>query len=112
MSYILQKIRPEVMIGWMIAMSHISLSLVGLGPNITHTALFCRKDCKYVLRNKETHAFSSENTILNKENIGEGSHTVTVLEKLFSSHHKEVQKITYRQRTGKYLFPNVKGFKL
>ena len=49
--------------------------------------------------------FISENTILNKKNIGEGSHTVTVLEKRSSSYHKEVQRIAYRQRTGKCLLP-------
>ena len=49
---------------------------------------------------------------LNKKNIGEGSHTVTVLEKRSSSYYKEVQRIAYRQRTGKCLLPNAKRFKL
>ena len=35
-----------------------------------------------------------------------------VLEKRSSSYHKEVQRIPYRQRTGKSLLPNAKGFKL
>ena len=63
--------------------------------------------------NKETKciiAFISENTILNKKNIGEGSHTVTVLEKRSSTYHKEVQEISYTQHTEKCLLPNVKIF--
>ena len=55
--------------------------------------------------------YISENTILNKkENLR--SHAVTVLEKRSSSYHKEVQRIAYRQRTGKNLLPNAKGVKL
>ena len=42
---------------------------------------------------------------LNKKNIGEGSHTVTVLEKRSSSYYKEVQRIAYR-----CLLPNAKRF--
>ena len=55
---------------------------------------------------RKHYVFISENTILNKNNIGEGLHTVTVLEKRSSSYHKEVQRIAYRQRTGKCLLPN------
>ena len=65
--------------------------------------------------NKETkciHVFINEIIILNKKNIGKGSHTVTVLEKRSSTYHKEVQRIAYRQHTGKCLLPNVKRFKL
>ena len=56
------------------------------------------------------HVFTSENTILNKKNIGEGSHTVIILEKLSTSYHKEFQRIAY-ERTGNCL-PNAKRFKL
>ena len=85
----------------------------------SNTALHCfvlqRKliySIKYVVYEIRRHNFISENTILNKKNIAEGSHSVTVLEKLSFSYNKEVQTIAYRQYTGKCLLPNVKRFKL
>ena len=54
----------------------------------------------------------SKNTILNKKNIGEGSHTVTVLEKRSSSYHKRFKGSHTDNVLGKYLLPNMKRFKL
>ena len=105
-------------------MSHISLSLVGSKwGQIQHSHCFVlqRKlnySIKYVVHEirrqfaKCIHVFIRKNTILNKKNIGKGSHTVTILEKRSSSCHKEVRRITCRQRTGKFLLPNAKRFKL
>ena len=82
--------------------SSISRSLVGvkIGSN---TALHCfvlqkklSYSIKYVVyeirrQNRFMYVFTSENTILNNKNIGEGSHTITVLGEKISFHHKEVQ---------------------
>ena len=44
---------------------------------------------------------TSENTLLNKENIGEGLHTVTVLENDLPPTTKRFKGIAHRHRTGK-----------
>ena len=69
-------------------MTYISLSLVGskLGQTQHSTALFCKRKLSYSInvvyeimrQNYYIHVFTSENTVLNKKKIGEGSHTVTI----------------------------------
>ena len=96
-------------------MSHIFLfGGVKIGSNTAfHCFVLWRKliySIKYVVYDIKRQVFIGESTILNKKNIC--CLTVTVLEKLSSSYRKEFQMIAYRQRTGKNLFPNAKGFKL
>ena len=69
--------------------SYISLSLVrSKGSNTALPLLFLQRKLIYfinVVYEIKRHVFTDENTILNKTNIGKGSHTVTGLEKR-SSH--------------------------
>ena len=58
------------------------------------------------------HVFTSEKTILNKKNVGKGSYTVTVLEKQFSSHHKEVQGSDTDKRGSNYELVALLGCKI